>query len=309
MKAAVYSKGKSGKRLELLDIPVPVPKDNEVLIRVCAASINPLDWRMKSRHPGVDVAGRVEAVGARVAQFKAGNEVFGIGRGAFAEYACVPASKLILKPEGISFIQAASIPVAGLTALQALRDIAQLQPGQKILINGAAGGVGTFALQIAKWLGAQVTGVCSTRNVEQTRALGADRVIDYTREDFVTRDELYDVLLDNVGNRPLAAMKRVLSPHGKCVMVGAPKTLPAALTRILQAAVRPRFTFFIAKLKKQDLDLLSDLTSSGRVLPAIEKCYPLSEIASALDFVQSGHARAKVIIDIESEPVNSLSSR
>jgi NADPH:quinone reductase-like Zn-dependent oxidoreductase len=305
MKAAVYIKGNSSKHLEILDLPIPVPKDGEVLIRVRAASINPLDWRMKSRRPGVDVAGRVEAVGTRVTRFKPGDEVFGICKGAFAEYACGPESKLVLKPEGILFTQAASIPVAGLTALQALRDIGHLASGQRVLINGAAGGVGTFAVQIAKSLGAQVTGVCGTRNVEQTRALGADCVIDYTREDFVTRDEVYDVLLDNVGNRPLPAMKRVLTPRGKCVMVGAPKTMGTILARVLESMFRPRFTFFIAKLKKEDLQVLCDLITSGRVKPVIDKCYPLCDTAGALAYVESGHARGKVIVNVESSPADS----
>src|SRR5256885_13698592 len=201
MKAAVYTNTKSGKVLEIRDLERPVPKDDEVVVRVRAASVNPLDWRMKTKRPGVDVAGEIVAVGRVVTQFKPGDAVFGVGKGAFAEYACAAEGKLALKPAAVSFEQAAAVPVAGLTALQALRDKGHLQPGQKVLINGAAGGIGTFAVQIAKSLGANVIGVCSTKNVEMLRSLGADRVIDYTREDFTQDSGRYDLLLDNVGNR------------------------------------------------------------------------------------------------------------
>ncbi|HEY2467241.1 MAG TPA: NAD(P)-dependent alcohol dehydrogenase [Terracidiphilus sp.] len=299
MKAAVYSKTKSGKHLEILDVPTPTPKDNEVLIKVHAASINPLDWRLKSHRPGVDVSGRIEAVGPRVTQFKPGDEVFGAAKGAFAEYACTSESKLALKPAGITFVQGASLPIAGLTALQGLRDVGHLKPSQKVLINGAAGGVGTFAVQIAKSMGVHVTAVCSTCNVEQARALGADRVIDYTRDDFTMDDERFDVLLDNVGNRPLPAMKHVLAPHGKCVMVGAPKTMGSVLARILESKLRPGFTFFVAKMKKEDLESLCSLIQSGQMTPVIDKCYPFSETAAAIAYVETGHARAKVIINVE----------
>src|SRR5215469_892981 len=206
MKSAVYTKVRSGKILEIKDLGQPVPKDNEVLIRVRAASVNPLDWRLKSQRPGVDLAGEVVAVGRKITEFKPGDSVFGIGRGAFAEYSCAPETKLALKPESVSFEQAAAVPIAGVTALQALRDKGHLQPGQKVLINGAAGGIGTFAVQIAKSFGANITGVCSTKNVELVRSLGADRVIDYTCEDFTEDNERYDLLLDNVGNRRLSAM-------------------------------------------------------------------------------------------------------
>lgn len=300
MKAAVYTKTKSGKRLEILDVTTPVPKDSEVLIRVCTASVNPLDWRLKSRRPGVDVAGQIEAIGKSVTRFKPGDAVFGAANGAFAEYACASELKLALRPESISFAQAASLSIAGLTALQALRDVGRLQSGQKILINGAAGGVGTFAVQIAKSMGAHVTGVCSTRNVDQALILGAERVIDYTRDDFITDDEIYDLLLDNVGNRPLPALKRMLTSNGKCVMVGAPKTLGGALARLLEGMVRPRFTFCMAKMKHEDLEVLGDLIQTGRVAPVIDKSYPFSDTAGAIAYVESGHARAKVIINMES---------
>ena len=210
MKAAVYTKTKSGKTLQIMDVETPIPKDNEVLIKTRAASVNPLDWRLKSRRPGVDVAGEVVAMRKRVTQFKAGDAVFGTCRGAFAEYACASECALVSKPVNLTFEQVACVPIAGLTALQALRDKGDLQPGQKVLINGAAGGIGTFAVQIAKSLGAEVTGVCSTRNVEMVRSLGADLVIDYTQEDFTNKGRYYDLVLDNVGNRTLSAFRRVM---------------------------------------------------------------------------------------------------
>ncbi len=301
MKAAIYTKAKIGKVLEIKDREQPVPKNNEVVIRVRAASINPLDWRMKSHRPGVDVAGEVAAVGGAVTQFKLGDAVFGLCKGAFADYACGPEDKLVRKPENLSFDQAAAVPVAGLTALQGLRDKGHLQPGQKVLINGAAGGIGTFAVQIAKSLGAHVTGVCSTRNVELVRSLGADRIIDYTCDDFTQGSERYDLLLDNVGNRTLSDMRRVLGPNGKCVMAGAPKELRAVLTRLLKAYawspfIRQKFTFFIAKMNRDDLTTLCELSRAGKLIPQIDRRYPLNETAAALAYVEEGHARAKVVI-------------
>jgi len=272
MKAAVYTKTKSGKVLQITDIETPIAKDNEVLIKTRAASVNPLDWRLKSRRPGVDVAGEVVAMGKRVTQFKAGDAVFGTCRGAFAEYACTSESALVSKPVNLTFEQVACVPIAGLTALQALRDKGDLQPGQKVLINGAAGGIGTFAVQIAKSLGAEVTGVCGTRNVEMVRSLGADLVIDYTQEDFTNKGRYYDLVLDNVGNRTLSAFRRVMTPRGRCVMAGAPKELWAVITRVLKALawsafVRQKFTFFIARLKKDDLGALCELMKTGKSNP------------------------------------------
>ncbi len=301
MKAATYSKGKLGKVLEITSLDQPVPNDNEVLLRVHAASVNPLDWRMKSARPGVDVAGQVVAVGQAGTQFKLGDAVFGAGRGTFAEYACAAETRLALKPESMTFEQAAAIPIAGLTALQGLRDNGGLQPGQKVLINGAAGGVGTFAVQIAKSFGAEVTGVCSAKNVELVRSLGADRVVDYTREDFTEDSQRYDLLLDNVGNRSLSAMMRVLTPNGKCVMVGAPKKIWAVFARIFEAGVRSlflrqKFPFFIAKIKREDLMTLCELMKAGKLTPMIDRQYPLAEISVAIAYVEDGHARAKVII-------------
>ena len=301
MKTAIYTKGKLGKVIEVKDLEQPVPKDNEVLIRVHAASVNPLDWRMKSPRPGVDVAGQVAAVGATVTQFKPGDAVFGAGRGTFAEYACAAATKLAPKPEGVSFEQAAALPIAGLTALQGLRDKGNLQPGQKVLINGAAGGIGTFAVQIAKSFGADVTGVCSTKNIELVRSLGAGRVIDYTHEDFTLDSQRYDLLLDNVGNRTLSAMKRVLSPNGKCVMAGAPKELWAVFARIFKAFAwslffKPKCRFFVAKINPDDLTTLCGLIEAGKMNPVIDRRYPLTETAAAIAYVEEGHVRAKVVI-------------
>ena len=304
MKAAVYIKTKSGKVLEILDVETPTPKDNEVLIKVRAASLNPLDWRLKSRRPGVDVAGEVVTVGKRVTQFKPGDSVFGTCRGAFAEHACTPETALLSKPDALTFDQAACVPIAGLTALQGLRDKGNLQPGQNVLINGAAGGVGTFAVQIAKSLGAEVTGVCSTRNVEMVRSLGADLVIDYTQEDFTNSGRHYDLLLDNVGNRTLSALRRVMTPRGRCVMVGAPKELWPVITRVLKALawspfLRQKFTFFIAKLKKDDLAGLCELMKAGKVTSMIDKRYRLSGTAEAIAYAEQGHARAKVVVSFQ----------
>jgi len=304
MKAAVYTKAKIGKVLEIKDLEQPVPKDNEVLIRVCAASVNPLDWRMKSPRPGVDVAGRVVAAGRAVTQFKPGDAVFGAGRGAFAEYACAAEAKLATKPESVTFEQAAAMPIAGLTALQGLRDKGGLRLGQKVLINGAAGGIGTFAVQIAKSFGADVTGVCSTKNVELVRSLGADRVMDYTREDFTQDSQRYDLLLDNVGNRTLSDMKRVLKPNGKCIMAGAPKKLWAVFARIFKAVarslfLRQKFTFLFAKIKRDDLTTLCELMKAAKLTPVIDRRYTLAETASAIAYVEEGHARAKVVITLQ----------
>ena len=303
MKAAVYTKGKSGKVLEMKDLEQPVPKHNEVVIRVCAASVNPLDWRMKRQRPGVDVAGQVVAVGGTVNQFKPGDNVFGMCKGAFSEYACGPEATFVPKPESMNFEQAAAVPIAGLTALQGLRDKGHIQAGQKVLINGAAGGIGTFAVQIAKSFGAHVTGVCSTKNVELVSSLGADRVIDYTREDFTQGSERYDLLLDNVGNRTVSAMRRVLRPHGRCVMAGAPKELPAVLSRLVKAFAwsmfsRQKFTFFIAKMNRDDLMTLCGLIEAGKVTPVIDRRYPLTETAGAIAYVEEGHAPAKVVITV-----------
>lgn len=303
MKAAVYRKTKSGKVLQIQELDQPVPRNNEVVLRVCAASVNPLDWRLKVKRPGVDVAGVVVAVGALVTQFKPDDAVFGAGKGAFAEYARARESRLAPKPDSVSFEQAAAVPIAGVTALQALRDQGGLQAGQKVLINGASGGVGTFAVQIAKAFGSIVTGVCSTKNVSLVGSLGADRVIDYTREDFTRTSEHYDLVLDNVGNRTISALKRVVSAKGKCVMVGAPKDLRLVITALLKALawwpfLGHKFKFIVAKIHRKDLIRFGEMISSGKVNPVIDRRYALHETADAMAYVQEGHARGKVVITI-----------
>ena len=304
MNAAVYHKAHGEKVLEIRNLDQPIPKDNEVLLRVRAASVNPLDWRMKTERPGVDVAGEIVAVGKNVKQFKPGDVAFGAGKGAFAEYACARESKLAPKPESVSFEQAAAVPIAGMTALQALRDVGRLQSGQKVLINGAAGGVGTFAVQIAKSFGARVTGVCSAQNVELVRSLGADRVIDYTGEDFAHDSERYDLLLDTVANRTLPMMKSVLRPNGTCVIVGAPKKMSAVFTWLLKITarsvlLRQNFRFFIANINRDDLSTFGQFITAGKVTPVIDRRYPLSGTADAMSYAEAGHARAKVVITFE----------
>lgn len=321
MKAITWEHYGPPDALELQEIDKPVPKDHQVLLRVRVAAVNPLDWRLLRGEPralrllfglrkpndprvGRDVAGEVESVGRSVTEFKPGDAVFGACHGAFAEYACTPAASLARKPEKISLEWAAAVPVAGLSALQGLRDKGRLQPGQKVLINGAAGGVGTFAVQIAKGLGAEVTGVCSTRNVEMVRSIGADHVIDYTQEDFTRQPQRYDLILDCVGNHSLSSFRRVLRPKGSLVIVGAPKELAIILGRALGAALwslfgRQRFTLFIAKVKKADLSLLGDLMASGKVTPVIDRTYALHEAPEAIRYLEGGHARGKVLIRLD----------
>jgi NADPH:quinone reductase-like Zn-dependent oxidoreductase len=323
MKAIVYYDYGSPEILRLEEIERPTPGDDEVLLKVRAAAVNPLDWRLlkgapyvlralfrlpkpsrtRPGRPGRDVAGVVESVGKNVTQFNAGDEVFGWCQGAFAEYACTPESSLAAKPANVTFDQAASVPVAALTALQGLRDKGRIRAGQKVLINGAAGGVGTFAVQIAKSFGAEVTGVCSTRNLEMVRSIGADRAIDYTREDFTRGGQRYDLMLDNVGNHSLSACRRVMNRHGVCVMAGAPKNPAFFLTRALTAPVlsrlvSQRFGLFIAKLKQEDLATMRDLMEAGKVTPVIDRRYGLSEAPDAIRYLEEGHARGKVVITV-----------
>jgi len=326
MKAIVYHHYGSPDVLQCEEVERPVPAEDDVLIRVRAAGVNPLDWKVLSGGPyvvrkllemrkplngqtGVDVAGEVEAVGRNVTQFKAGDAVFGFGKGAFAEYARVGPSKATLKtvvvrkPEGLTFTQAASLPIAAVTALQGLRDKGKLQPGQKVLINGAAGGVGTFAVQIARWMGAEVTGVCSTKNLDLVRSLGADHVIDYTRDDFTRAGARYDMVFDCVGNRPFFECRRVLKAGGTSVVLGAPGDISVSklLGRMSGGMVQSRFVsqkmiFFMAKAKAQDLTLLADLVACGKVRPVIDRCYPLEETPEAFRYLKEGHARGKVVI-------------
>jgi len=247
---------------------------------------------LESRHYRMLIRNKTEPWGQIVSRFLSPESLLV----SFAEYACASEAKLVRKPESVSFDQAAAVPIAGLTALQGLRDKGHLKAGQKVLINGAAGGIGTFAVQIAKSFGANVTGVCSTKNVELVRSLGADRVIDYTRDDFTQDSERYDLLLDNVGNRTLSAMSRVLSPSGKCAMAGAPKQLWAVFARLLKAFVRPKFKFFVAKINRDDLTTLCGLIEAGKLTPVIDRRYPLAETAGAIAYVEEGHARAKVVL-------------
>jgi NADPH:quinone reductase-like Zn-dependent oxidoreductase len=322
MKAVVYHNYGSPDVLKCEEIEKPTAGDNEVLIKVRAASVNPLDWHFMRGTPyvvrimagllkpkvtrlGVDVAGQVEAVGRNVTQFKPGDEVFGACRGAFAEYACTAESALVMKPDNVTFEQAASVQVAALTALQGLRDKGRIQAGQKVLINGAAGGVGTFAVQIAKSFGAEVTGVCSTRNVDMVRSIGADRVIDYTQEDFTKTGQRYDLILDCVGNHSLLTCRRFLTPKGIHVGVGGPSgpwmigPLARAITGpVLSWFVSQKFLTFMAKSNKEDLTIMRELMATGKVTPVIDRRYKLSEVPEAVRYLEEGHARGKVIITV-----------
>jgi NADPH:quinone reductase-like Zn-dependent oxidoreductase len=261
----------------------------------------------KNPRLGVDFAGTVEAVGAKVTRFKPGDEVFGGKFGAFAEYVSVPPERaMVLKPATLTFEQAASVPIAAVTALQALRDKGQLRAGQKVLINGASGGVGTFAVQIAKSFGAEVTGVCSTRNTAMVRSLGADHIIDYTQEDFTKGTQRYDLILDTVGNHSLLDYRGVLTPHGMVVIVGGPSVgqwigplITPIKALLLSPFVSQKFAPFLAELTKEDLSTLGDLMQSGKVTPVIDKHYSLRELPEAINYLEAGHARGKVVIDVE----------
>ncbi len=323
MKAVVHCEYGSADTLEVEEVEKCVPGDDEILVKVRAAAVNPLDWHtvrgepyvgrmeMGLRKPenirmGVDYAGTVESVGRNVTQFRPGDDVFGGRTGAFAEYVCARADRAVVpKPANVTFEQAAAVPVAAITALQGLRDQGKLRAGDKVLVNGASGGVGTFAVQIAKSMGAEVTGVCSTRNVEMVRSLGADRVVDYTREDFTKSGRRYDVILDNVGNHSLSECRRALEPRGRYVMVGGPAgrwldPMPRALSTFLVSRfVSQDMRFFIAQLNKQDMTVLRDLLQAGRITPVIDRRYPLSEVRAAIRYLEAGHARGKVILTVE----------
>lgn len=317
MKAAIYTKyGPPGDVVQIAEVEKPVPKDNEVLIKVRAASVNPLDWRFmrgkpyvlrimfglrkpKITRPGVDVAGQVEAVGGNVTQFRPGDEVFGVCRGSFAEYACAAEEKLERKPANISFEDAAAVPVAALTALQGLRDKGRIQPGHKVVVDGASGGVGTFSVQIAKSFGAEVTAVCSTRNLETARSIGADHVIDYTREDFTKSGQRYDLIMGANAYHSIFDYRRALTQDGIYVIVGG------GLARILQTMLlapllsrigNKKVRFFVANINKKDLVLLRDLLEAGKVVPVIDRRYPLNDAAEALLYAGNGHARGKIVI-------------
>jgi NADPH:quinone reductase-like Zn-dependent oxidoreductase len=324
MKAIVYTEYGPPDVLQLKELEKPTFKEDEVLVKVHVASVNAYDWHLltadiflvrlmggglnkpKNTRLGADIAGRVEAVGGNVKQFQPGDEVFGdiagLGGGSFAEYVSVPESALALKPANLSFEQAAAVPMAAVTALQGLRDEGQIQPGQKVLINGASGGVGTFAVQIAKSFGAEVTAVCSTRNLDMARSLGADHVIDYTEEDFTQNRQLYDLILAVNGYHPISAYKRALTPEGIYVMAGG------SMAQIFQAMLLgplmsitgdKKMGGVSAKPSQKDLIFLKELLETGKIVPVIDRLYPLSETAEALRYLGEGHARGKVIITLE----------
>ena len=326
MKAIRYCDYGSPDVVRLDYVEKPVPTDNQALIKVRAASLNALDAYMirdawlnrlifglrkpRDTRLGRDVAGQVEAVGKNVTQFKPGDEVFGICRGALAEYACTLERALVMKPANVPFEQAASLPLAGLTALQGLRE-GKIQPGEKVLVNGATGGVGTFAVQIAKSLGAEVTAVCSTRNVDLVRSIGADHVIDYTKADFTRSDQRYDVIFDNVCNHSFTERRRVLTPKGICVLAGmggAGVKEGQAIGRIagnlfiargLSSFVDQKFAQYMTKMSKEDLIMLGDLIQAGKITPVIDRTYKLNDAPEALRIFDQGHARGKVVVTIE----------
>jgi NADPH:quinone reductase-like Zn-dependent oxidoreductase len=323
MKAIVYHEYGSPDVLRYEEIEDPRATNDEVLIRVCAASVNPLDWHFMRGTPyavrivaglrkprvtrlGVDVAGQVEAVGRNTTQFKPGDHVFGTCKGAFAEYACAPESALTMKPENLTFEQAACVPIAAFTALQGLRNKGKVQPGQKVLINGASGGVGTFAVQIAKSFGADVTGVCSTRNVDMVRSIGADRVIDYTQEDFTKSGQRYDVFFDCIGQHSLSACRRVLNDEGIYVGAGGPsdRWMIGPIARLIKSVAMSAFgnqklVGLLAKTNKEDLTTLRELIQAGTVTPIIDRCYRSIEVPDAIRYLEEGHARGKVAITFE----------
>ena len=317
MKAIVYTKYGSPDVIEFKEVEKPSPKENEVLIKIYAASVNAYDWHFltadiflirfmgggllkpKNTRLGADVAGRIEAVGTNVKQFHPGDEVFGMIHNGFAEYACASENDLALKPVNLSFEQAAAVPMAAVTALQGLRDEGKIQAGQKVLINGASGGVGTYAVQIAKMFGAEVTAVCSTRNLEQARSIGADHVIDYTKEDFTKSGNHYDLIFAANGYHSLSDYKRALTPNGTYIMAGGSKAqiFQAMLMGSLMSEKKGRKMGGVgAKRSQKDLAILKDLIEAGKVVPVIDKRYPLSEAAEALRYLGEGHARGKVVI-------------
>jgi len=323
MNAIIYRCYGSADVLEMENIEIPAPADNEVLVKVQAAAVNPLDWHYMRGSPyimrfgsgfgapeeirlGVDFAGTVQAVGRNVTQFKPGDEVFGGRTGAFAEYVAVPDDRaMVLKPANITFEQAASVPIAAITALQALRDKGQIKPGQKVLINGASGGVGTFAVQIAKSFGAEVTGVCSTRNVGMVKSIGADHVIDYTQQDYTENGQQYDLIVDMVGNHSLSENRQVLNPEGIFVIVGGSRgnwlgPLMSPIKALMYSPfVEQEFVMLLAKMRKEDLTILGDLMETGKIIPVIDRRYPLNEVPAAIRYSEEGHARGKIIINME----------
>jgi len=323
LKAITYHRYGAPDVLEFQEVDEPVVHDDDVLVRVRAASANPRDWHFmrglpafmrlqfglgKPKHSGLgsDVAGQVEAVGKNVTRFRPGDDVFAdVLTGGFAEYTCVPEALLELKPANLTFEQAAAVPLAALTALQGLRDHGRVQPGQKVLIIGASGGVGTFAVQLAKWLGADVTGVCSTRNVDLVRSIGADHVIDYTQEDFTRNGQKYDLILQFAGTRSPSDCRRALTSKGTLLVssgesdgrwVGPVDRVIKALA--LSPFVSQRLAPFEAKPSKDDLQVMKELIEAGKITPVIDRTYPLNEVAEAIRYLEAGHARGKVVITV-----------
>lgn len=325
MKAIVYTEYGSANVLRLIEVEKPTPKDDQVLIEIYAASANPLDWHMMRAEPflvrldngflkpknpklGADVAGRVVAIGQNITKFQIGDEVFGelsaSGLGGFAEFACINENLVVLKPSNLSFEAAAAVPVAAITALQGLRDTGQIKTGQDVLINGASGGVGTFAVQIAKSYGAKVTGVCSTRNMEMVRSIGADHVIDYSQEDFTRGEQRYDLIFDAVGNRSVSDYKQALKPKGICSVAGF-----STLSHLFQVMLLGGWVsrtkaqkiglMGTAKPNQKDLLVLKELLETNKIVPVIDRTYPLSQVADAIAYLEQGHARGKVIITVK----------
>ena len=322
MKAILFTRYGSPDVLQLAEVEKPVPNEDQVLVKVVAASANPLDWHrmraapflvrlsdgfLKPKNPklGADVAGIVEAVGGDVTEFKPGDEVFGeIGSGSFAEYACASEKSLVLKPANVSFVEAAAAPVVGLTALQGLRDTGKIHSGQKVLINGAAGGIGTFAVQLAKSYGTEVTGVCSTRNLDMVRSIGADHVVDYTREDFTHTGQQYDLIYDTIGNRSVSDYRRALRPNGTCVIAGF-TTMARLFEHMILGPMTSRKSdrkvgmMGVANPNKEDMLCIQELLATRKVVPVIDRCYPLHETAEAIRYLETLRARGKVIIQVE----------
>jgi len=316
VKAALYSRYGPPDVVEIREIEKPVPKDDEVLVEIRAASVNTLDWRLTSGTPrlarlmvglrkpksnllGRDMAGRVVSVGRSVTRFKPGDEVFGVCRGAFAEYGCAAEDKLAIKPDRVTFEQAAAMPVAASTALQGLRDRGRVQRGEKVAVDGASGGVGTFAVQIARLLGAEVTAVCSTRNVEAAASMGAAHVVDYTREDFTKSGRLYDLILGANAHHSIFDYRRALSENGRYVMCGAggiQMLQGIFLGPLLSRMGSRKMGIVMAKIDERDLALLAQFVAEGKIVPVIERRYPLSGVPDALRYLQEGHARGKVVI-------------
>lgn len=321
MKAFVYEAYGSSDVLELKEVQKPTPKADELLVKVQAVSVNPKDWRLMRGEPifvrlesgllkpkygilGADIAGRVEAVGANVARFKPGDEVFGdVFKGGFAEYVCATEEKFALKPVKLSFAEAAAVPLVAKTALQGVRDQGRIQAGQKVLINGASGGIGTFAVQLAKSFGAEVTGVCSSRNVDLVRSLGADHVVDYTEVDFTESDQRYDLVLDTIGNRSAADIRRILTAEGTCVIIGF-----TTLTNMIKSAFLgvwlslrggQKIVIMNEHPNQEDMTYLKDQLEAGRIRPIIDKCVPFGQTADAVAYVESGRARGKVVVTLE----------